>query len=93
MDWLGSGQPCLAIVDPDGAMARVVEQSGGGVVCATNRAGDIENAIQDLLDAHRSGTLGRLRPDPVIADRFEQSTTTDRLIDALVETTAAGRAS
>ncbi|MEY2448336.1 MAG: hypothetical protein QOH79_1812 [Acidimicrobiaceae bacterium] len=88
MDWLGSRQPCLAIVDADGAMARLVEQSGGGVVCPSNLSNDIENSIRDLLGAHRSGTLGRLRPDPVVADRFEQSSTTERLIDVLYETGA-----
>jgi glycosyltransferase involved in cell wall biosynthesis len=90
MDWLGSGQPCLAIVDSNGAMARLVEQSGGGVVCPRNEVSAIEAAVHELLDAHRAGTLGRLRPDPVIADRFEQSTTTDQLIDALLETRASG---
>jgi glycosyltransferase involved in cell wall biosynthesis len=86
MDWLGSGQPCLAIVDPHGTMAGLVEESKGGIVCPTNDAEDIAEAIRQLLVAHRAGALPLLRPNPLIANRFEQASTTQRLIDALLET-------
>lgn len=83
MDWLGSGQPCLGIVEPGGAMARLIETAGGGVVCATNDEDNIEEAIRMLLEAHRAGELDRLRPDLQIAERYELSAVAGQLIDVM----------
>ena len=83
MDWLGSGQPCLGIVDPKGAMARLIKTAGGGVVCATNEEDSIEEALRVLLEAHRARRLDLLRPDRQIAERYELSAVADQLIDAL----------
>jgi glycosyltransferase involved in cell wall biosynthesis len=61
-EYLAAERPILAIVPPDGAAAELVREADAGIVVAPGDSAGIENAIQELVQRWRSGTLqGPLR--------------------------------
>jgi glycosyltransferase involved in cell wall biosynthesis len=78
-EWLGSGLPALAVVDPEGLMAEVVRRSRGGVIAPQNEAAALEGVLERMLAEHRRGVLARMTPNPVVTEEFEARRVTGEL--------------
>jgi glycosyltransferase involved in cell wall biosynthesis len=78
-EWLGSGVPALAVVDPAGMMADLVRRSHGGIVVPANDDEALGHALRTMLDEQRRGTLRSLAPDAAVAAEFEARNVTRRL--------------
>ncbi len=87
-EYLAAGRPILALVPPDGAAARLIRDTGSGVVVAP---GDVEGAVRELTvlrDRWRQGDdlAVRLRPD-----RQEQLARTTRVRELASVLATVGR--
>lgn len=56
-EYLAANRPILAIVPPDGAAAKLVRETGAGIVVAPGDVVGIRAAIDELVQRWRSGTL------------------------------------
>jgi glycosyltransferase involved in cell wall biosynthesis len=67
-EYVAVGRPILAAVPPDGAAAKLVRETGAGVVAPPDDVGAIRAALEDL---HRRFADGGL-PDVVLDDELRQ---------------------
>jgi glycosyltransferase involved in cell wall biosynthesis len=79
IEWLGSGLPALAVMDPDGVMAEVVRRSGSGIVAALNDPTLLATILDRMLAQHRRGELASVTSDPTVRQGFEALTVTATL--------------
>ncbi len=56
-EYLAGGRPILAVVPPDGAAARLIRDTGAGVVVAPDDVAGIREALESLHARYRDGGL------------------------------------
>ena len=61
-EYLAAERPILAVVPPDGAAAKLIRDTGAGVVVAPD---DVDGMAAALRDLHRRWRSGALEPDPL----------------------------
>jgi glycosyltransferase involved in cell wall biosynthesis len=65
-EYLAAGRPILAVVPPDGAAARLIRETGAGVVVAPEDVDGIRDALRDLHGTFLDGGLPAVElPDGV----------------------------
>ena len=82
-EYLAAERPILAAVPPDGAAARLVQDTGAGVVVASD---DVDGMRQALLDLHRRWKAGSLEGTPlsdVWRGRVSRGNRVEELADVL----------
>jgi len=62
-EYLAAGRPILALVPPDGAAAKLIRETGAGVVVAPDDVEGIERALRELHVRHLDGGLPALELD------------------------------
>jgi glycosyltransferase involved in cell wall biosynthesis len=87
-EYLAAERPILAVVPPEGAAARLIEEAGAGVVVAPEDVEGIASALQDLYARWREGTLD----GPPLSDewrrRVSRRTRSEELVRVLEQVTA-----
>src|SRR5205085_3447962 len=56
-EYLAAERPILAVVPPDGAAAKLIEETHAGVVAPPEDVDAIRDALTGLVERHRAGTL------------------------------------
>jgi glycosyltransferase involved in cell wall biosynthesis len=82
-EYLAAERPILAVVPPDGAAAKLVHDTGAGIVVPSDDVGAIREA---LLDLHRRWREGRLDDTPLSAEwrqRLARGARVEELADVL----------
>jgi glycosyltransferase involved in cell wall biosynthesis len=82
-EYLAAERPILAVVPPDGAAARLLRDTGAGVVVPSD---DVDATREALLDLHRRWKDGRLDGTPLSAEwrtRLSRSGRVEELADVL----------
>jgi glycosyltransferase involved in cell wall biosynthesis len=82
-EYIAAERPILAVVPPDGAAARLVEDTGAGVVAASD---DVDAIRQRLLDLHGRWQRGELDAAPLSGewrDRLSRAARVEELADLL----------
>ena len=73
-EYLAAGRPILAVVPPDGAAARLVRETGAGVVVAPDDVEGMRDALRQLHARHLNGGLPAVElPDDVRASLSRQA--------------------
>jgi hypothetical protein len=82
-EYLAAERPVLAVVPPDGAAARLIRDTGAGVVAAPE---DVDGIRAALLDLHTRWAGGRLDAAPLSQewrDRLSRAARVEELADLL----------
>jgi glycosyltransferase involved in cell wall biosynthesis len=82
-EYLAAERPILAVVPPDGAAARLVRDTGAGIVAASDDTAAIREA---LLDLHRRWKAGSLAGTPLSdewRERLSRANRVEELADVL----------
>ncbi len=82
-EYIAAERPILAVVPPDGAAAKLVEDTGAGVVAASD---DVDAIRQALLDLHARWQRGELDAAPLSGewrDRLSRAARVEELADLL----------
>jgi glycosyltransferase involved in cell wall biosynthesis len=82
-EYIAAERPILAVVPPDGAAARLIRDTGVGVVAAPEDVDGIRAALVDLHARWRDGTLEATPLSPEWRDRLSRSTRVEQLADVL----------
>lgn len=77
-DYIGAGQPILALVDPSFRVADIIADNGFGVVAHPNNPKEISEAIERI----RTGTF-EYNPDPENVKNYTRQHSTDAYVDVL----------
>ena len=73
-EYLAAGRPILAVVPPDGAAARIVRETGAGVVVAPDDVAGMRDALRQLHARHLNGGLPSVElPDDIRASLSRQT--------------------
>jgi glycosyltransferase involved in cell wall biosynthesis len=80
-EYLHAGKPILAIAT-EGELARIVRQSGLGIVVPPRSVASVVDALRTLLLEHAAGRLAR-SPNQAYIRCFERTTLTERLASVL----------
>ncbi len=73
-EYMGLGKPILACIPRGGEADELLKSYSGGIRVTTECIGAIAQALQDLLDAKRTGTLSSPTPPP----EFDRSALAER---------------
>jgi glycosyltransferase involved in cell wall biosynthesis len=84
-EYLASERPILAVVPPDGAAARLIEEIGAGVVVPPEDVDAIKDALVELHGRWRRGELGWTLLPPDVRDRLSRRARVEELSDLLHE--------
>jgi glycosyltransferase involved in cell wall biosynthesis len=87
-EYLASERPILAAVPPDGAAAKLIEETGAGVVAAPDDVAELREAIVGLYAKWKQGELGWTLLPPDVRDRLSRRTRVEELA-ALLRDVAA----
>ena len=68
---------------PDGSAARLIRETGSGIVVAPDDVDAITGALRDLEQQWRNGTLGAPRLSPETLEQLSRRTRADELIELL----------
>jgi hypothetical protein len=82
-EYIAAERPILAVVPPDGAAARLIRDTGVGVVAAPEDVDGIRAALVDLHARWRDGALEATPLSPEWRDRLSRSTRVEQLADVL----------
>jgi hypothetical protein len=82
-EYIAAERPILAIVPPDGAAARLIHDTGVGVVAAPEDVDGIRDALVGLHARWRNGGLGATPLTAEWHERLSRSTRVDQLADLL----------
>jgi len=87
-EYLASERPILAAVPPDGAAAKLIEETGAGVVAAPDDADALREAIVSLHGRWQRGELGWTLLPPDVRDRLSRRSRVEELATLLREVVA-----
>ncbi|HEY2778899.1 MAG TPA: glycosyltransferase, partial [Gaiellaceae bacterium] len=82
-EYIAAERPILAVVPPDGAAARLIRDTGVGVVAAPEDVDGIRAALVDLHARWRDGALEATPLSPDWRERLSRSTRVEQLADVL----------
>jgi glycosyltransferase involved in cell wall biosynthesis len=82
-EYIAAERPILAIVPPDGAAARLIHDTGVGVVAAPEDVDGIRDALVGLHARWRNGGLEGTPLSPEWHERLSRSTRVEQLADLL----------
>jgi len=82
-EYLAAERPVLAAVPPDGAAAKLLRETGAGVVAAPDDPSALRDALVDLHDRWRNGTLEAVRLEPAQRERLSRAARVEELADLL----------
>jgi glycosyltransferase involved in cell wall biosynthesis len=82
-EYIAAERPILAVVPPDGAAARLIHDTGVGVVAAPEDVDGIRDALVGLHARWRSGGLEGTPLSPEWHERLSRSTRVEQLADLL----------
>jgi glycosyltransferase involved in cell wall biosynthesis len=84
-EYLAAERPILAAVPPDGAAARLVEETGAGVVAAPDDVSALRAALVELHTKWKVGDLGWTLLPPDVRDGLSRRTRVEELAELLRE--------
>jgi glycosyltransferase involved in cell wall biosynthesis len=82
-EYLAAERPILAVVPPDGAAARLIEETGAGVVAPPEDVNAIRAALAGLVERHRAGRLNGNPLAPADRERLSRVRRSEELADLL----------
>ncbi|HUZ80811.1 MAG TPA: hypothetical protein VMU73_01060, partial [Gaiellaceae bacterium] len=82
-EYIAAERPILAIVPPDGAAARLIRDTGVGVVVAPEDVDDIREALVDLHTRWRDGGLDGTPLPPEWREQLSRGRRVEQLADLL----------
>lgn len=82
IDYIGSGQPILAITPQNGASARVIRKVGGWLAEPDN-VDEIVKILREILDAYKNDNLFHYKPSEEIAKEYSISISMKKLVGIL----------
>jgi len=82
-EYLAAERPILAVVPPDGAAAKLIEETHAGVVAPPEDVDAIRDALAGLVERHRAGTLNGTPLAPADRDRLSRVRRSEELADLL----------
>jgi hypothetical protein len=82
-EYLAAERPILAAVPPDGAAARLIRETGAGVVAPAHDVAALQEALGTLVERWRSGTLNGTRLSPADRHRVSRAARMEELADLL----------
>jgi glycosyltransferase involved in cell wall biosynthesis len=82
-EYLAAERPVLAVVPEDGAAARLVRDTGAGVVAGPDDVAAIRDSLVSLHDRWRAGTLDGVALAPEWRDRLSRASRVEELADLL----------
>jgi glycosyltransferase involved in cell wall biosynthesis len=82
-EYLAAERPILGAVPPDGAAARLLLDTGAGVVAASDDVAALREALVELHTRWRDGTLEGTRLAPEWRDRLSRARRVEELADLL----------
>ena len=82
-EYLAAERPILAAVPPDGAAAKLIEETHAGVVAPPEDVDAIRAALTGLVERHRAGTLNGTPLAPADRDRLSRVRRSEELADLL----------
>jgi glycosyltransferase involved in cell wall biosynthesis len=82
-EYLAAERPILAVVPPDGAAARLLRETGAGVVVAPDDIDGIERELRALRDRWRAGELEETGLSEEWKERLSRRARVEELVDLL----------
>ena len=82
-EYLAAERPILAAVPPDGAAARLIEETGAGVVAPPDDVDALRGALDELVDRFRAGRLDGVVLAPETKRRLSRETRSEELADLI----------
>jgi glycosyltransferase involved in cell wall biosynthesis len=71
-EYLAAERPILAVVPPDGEAAKLIEETGAGLVAPPEDVGAIGAALAELVERHRGGGLEAVALSETWRDRLSR---------------------
>lgn len=90
-EYLAAGRPILAAVPPDGEAARVLRETGSGIVVAPEDGDGIKAALEGLVVRWRAGSLEQTPLSGDLRERLSRRARAEELAEVL-HSLRAGRA-
>jgi glycosyltransferase involved in cell wall biosynthesis len=84
-EYLAAGRPILAVVPPDGAAARLIRETGAGMVVAPDDVGGIREALEDLHARFVDGGLPPVELSEADRDRLSRRARVEEFANLLRE--------
>ena len=82
-EYLAAERPILAVVPPDGAAARLIHETGAGVVVAPDDVDGMERELRALRDAWHAGALPETVLTPEWRMRLDRRSRAQELADLI----------
>ncbi|MFN2627315.1 MAG: glycosyltransferase [Gaiellaceae bacterium] len=82
-EYLAAERPILAAVPPDGAAARLIRETGAGVVAASEDTGALRAALEGLHARWRAGELEATPLSPADRERLSRAARVEELAELL----------
>jgi glycosyltransferase involved in cell wall biosynthesis len=82
-EYLAAERPILAAVPPEGAAARLIEESGAGVVAPPDDVDAIRTALEALVARHQAGELNGTPLAPELRARLDRRARVAELAELL----------
>jgi len=82
-EYIAAERPILAVVPPDGAAAKLIEETQAGVVAPPEDVDAIRAALTGLVERHRAGTLNGTPLAPADRERLSRVRRSEELADLL----------
>jgi glycosyltransferase involved in cell wall biosynthesis len=82
-EYLAAERPILAVVPPDGAAARLIRETGAGIVVAPDDVAGMRAALEGLYTRWRAGALGGTPLSPEWRQALARETRVGELADFL----------
>ena len=82
-EYLAAERPIMAVVPPDGAAAKLIRDTGAGVVVAPDDVDGMERELRALRDAWHAGALAEAVLTPEWRMRLDRRTRAQELADLI----------
>jgi glycosyltransferase involved in cell wall biosynthesis len=82
-EYLAAERPILAVVPPDGEAARLLRETGNGVVVGPEDTAGIAEALRDLVERWRAGSLDSAVLAPELRERLSRRARAEELAGVL----------
>jgi glycosyltransferase involved in cell wall biosynthesis len=86
-EYIAAERPILAVVPPEGEAARLLRQTGNGVVVAPEDTSGIEEALRGMTERWRAGSLDRAVLEPELRERLSRRARAEELAEVLGKVT------
>ena len=80
-EYLGAKRPILTLSPPDSEAARIITETGTGIVVSPNNSKQIELAILDLYKKWQKGMLKKIDHNAEEIEKYEAKNLTKRLVE------------